>query len=142
MKRRRPTYAGVTRPGLMSAEELLRLSLPDRRSELVRGRLLVREPAGYVHGRVANLIAVPLTIHVQAHDLGCVFTAETGFKLASKPDTVRAADVAFVSNARLPQSDPRGYAELAPDLVVEVLSPEDRRAEVANKVGTWIDAGT
>jgi Uma2 family endonuclease len=36
----------------------------------------------------------------------------------------------------------RGYAALAPDLVAEILSPDDRPGEVLAKVGDWLDAGT
>ena len=52
-----------------------------------------------------------------------------------------APDVAFISNERLPDPPPRGFAELAPDLAVEVLSPDDRPGEVLEKVGDWLNAG-
>jgi len=125
----------------MTAEELLRLNLPDKRTELVRGVLVVREPAGYQHGDVAMRLAAAIFTHVQARGLGRVFAAETGFTLARKPDTVRAPDVAFISTARLPDPPPRGFAELAPDLAVEVLSPDDRPGEVLAKVADWLNAG-
>lgn len=125
----------------MTAEELLRLSLPNKRTELVRGVLLVREPAGYRHGDVAMRLAAAIFNYVEAHGLGRVFAAETGFTLARDPDTVRAPDVAFISKARLPDPPPRGFAELAPDLAVEVLSPDDRPGEVLAKVGNWLTAG-
>lgn len=80
--------------------------------------------------------------HVAAHDLGRVFAAETGFILSRQPDTVRAPDVAFISRARLPSPPPRGFAEMAPDLAVEVLSPEDPLPEVLEKVADWLRAGT
>jgi Uma2 family endonuclease len=126
----------------MSAEELLRLKLPGKRTELVRGVLVVREPAGYLHGLVAARLAKLLSNHVDDRDLGFVLAAETGFKLSSDPDTVRAADVAFVARDRLPDSPPRGYAALAPDLAVEVMSPDDRPGEVLAKVADWLEAGT
>jgi len=125
----------------MTAEELLRLNLPNKRTELVRGVLVVREPAGYQHGDVAMRLAAAIFTHVQARGLGRVFAAETGFTLAWKPDTVRAPDVAFISTARLPDPPPRGFAELAPDLAVEVLSPDDRPGEVLAKVADWLNAG-
>jgi Uma2 family endonuclease len=128
-------------PSLMTAEELLRLNLPNKRTELVRGVLVVREPAGYQHGDVAMRLAVAIFAHVEAHRLGRVFAAETGFTLRRKPDTVRAPDVAFISTARLPDPPPRGFAELAPDLAVEVLSPGDRPGEVLEKVADWLNAG-
>ena len=128
-------------PPLMTAEELLRLNLPNKRTELVRGVLVVREPAGYQHGQVAAELLVAIANHVTANRLGRVFAAETGFTLARNPDTVRAPDVAFISTARLPDPAPRGFAELAPDLAVEVLSPDDRPGEVLAKVGNWLTAG-
>ena len=125
----------------MTAEELLRLNLPNKRTELVRGVLVVREPAGYQHGDVTMRLAAAIFAHVEAHGLGRVFAAETGFTLARSPDTVRAPDVAFISTARLPDPPPEGFAELAPDLAVEVLSPDDRAGEVLSKVGEWLNAG-
>ena len=125
----------------MTAEELLRLNLSNKRTELVRGVLVVREPTGYQHGDVAALLLVAIANHVDANGLGRVFAAETGFTLTRNPDTVRAPDVAFISTARLPDPPPRGFAELAPDLAVEVLSPDDRPGEVLAKVGDWLNAG-
>jgi Uma2 family endonuclease len=126
----------------MTAEELLHLSLPDKQTELVRGVLVVREPPGLRHGVVSLEIAARLREYVRAHALGLVVAAETGFKICSHPDTVRAADAAYIQRERVPDSLPVGYAELAPDLVVEVLSPNDRPGEVLQKVGDWLSAGS
>jgi Uma2 family endonuclease len=82
-----------------------------------------------------------LANHVADHDLGIVVASETGFRLSSDPDTVRAADAAFIRRDRVPDPLPYGYAALAPDLVAEVLSPGDRPGEVMNKVGDWLNAG-
>ena len=86
-------------------------------------------------------LGVELAVHVKRTAAGAVFAAETGFKLATNPDTVRAPDVAFIAEDRLPSGDTRGYPALAPDLVVEVLSPDDRPGEVLAKVGDWLSAG-
>lgn len=126
---------------LMTAEELLRLKLPNKRTELVRGVLRVREPAGYQHGDVAATALILLGSHVRQHQLGRVFAAETGFTLARAPDTVRAPDVAFISTGRLLPRDTRGYAEIAPDLVLEVLSPDSRPGDLMERVGDWLTAG-
>ena len=127
---------------LLTAEELLRLNLPNKRTELVRGMLIIREPAGYQHGDVAMRLGAAIHRHVEAHGLGRVFAAETGFTLARGPDTVRAPDVAFISTARIPEKPPRGFAEMAPDLAVEVLSPDDYAPEMLEKVADWLKAGT
>ena len=129
-------------PDLLTAEELLYLSLPDKQTELVRGRLVVREPPGYRHGLVAFAIAARIGEFVRVNDLGVVVAAETGFKLFSNPDTVRAADAAFLSRDRAPDPPPPGYLALAPDLVVEILSPNDRAGEVQAKVSDWLTAGS
>ena len=126
----------------MTAEELLYLHVPNKQTELVRGRLIVREPPGYRHGRVAFEIGTRIGEFVRLRQLGVVVAAETGFKLFSSPDTVRAADAAFISRDRAPDPAPEGYPSLAPDLVVEVLSPNDRAGEVQSKVSDWLTAGS
>jgi Uma2 family endonuclease len=78
---------------------------------------------------------------VYSRGLGKVFAAETGFKLETNPDTVRAPDVAFVRRDRLPDPVPRGYPAMAPDLAVEVLSPDDRPRAISEKVAAWLAAG-
>lgn len=125
----------------MTAEELLGLDLPGKSTELVRGRLVVREPPGTYHGRVQSNLNVLLGGFARAHKLGAVFGQDTGFKIASDPDTVRAPDLAFVNRKRAALTAARGYAALAPDLVAEILSPDDRPGEVRAKVGEWLDAG-
>ena len=138
-----PSYiAGVTPSALMTADELSRLPLPDQRVDLVKGVLRVREPAGYRHGVVTMKIAHAIVAHVNARALGVVLAAETGFRLETGPDTVRAPDVAFVSQDRIPPTPLGGYAPFAPDLAVEVLSPDDRAGEVLAKVADWLRAGS
>ena len=138
-----PAYVpGMPPPALMTAEQLLELNIPNKRTELVRGVLIVREPAGHRHGRVAFELGRRLGNHVAEHQLGAAYAAETGFTLARRPDTVRAPDVALVRRERLPDPEPVGFPELAPDLAVEVLSPGNRPGEVLTKVADWLSAGT
>lgn len=100
-------------------------------------------PSGFQHGRMIMNIATPLDQHVRAQGLGVVCAAETGFLLTRKPDTVRAADVAFVRRERIEaQRESEGYWQGAPDLAVEVVSPNDLYTEVDEKVTDWLDAGT
>jgi Uma2 family endonuclease len=73
--------------------------------------------------------------------LGAVFGQDTGFMIESDPDTVRAPDLALVDRTRVARIPRRGYAALAPDLVAEILSPEDQPGEVLTKVGEWLEAG-
>jgi Uma2 family endonuclease len=127
---------------LMTAEQLMRLPSQGKRYELKRGELLMMTPAGALHGRVAMALGALLHVYASQHNLGQVCAAETGFKIHSDPDTVRAPDVAFVAQERIPPTGvPRGYWELAPDLVVEVVSPNDSAAEVQDKIEEWLNAG-
>lgn len=127
---------------LMTAEELLELPDDHLRHELVRGELTTMPPAGYPHGKVALHTGALIDAFVHEHHLGAAFAAETGFTLGRNPDTVRAPDVAFIATARIPApEDARGFVEIAPDLVVEVLSPDDRPGAVAEKVLEWLEAG-
>jgi Uma2 family endonuclease len=128
-------------PPLMTAEDLLYTNVPNKRTELVRGRLVVHEPPGGRHGYVAANLAFRLNQHIDLTGAGAVFVGEVGFTLRRDPDTVRGPDVAFVRKDRLPQPIPNSYLEIAPDLVVEVLSPGDRPGEVLAKVGDWLEAG-
>jgi len=126
----------------MTAEEVERISIPGKVTELVRGRLVVREPPGTYHWAIAANLAYYLSDFVQRHGSGAIFAQDTGFKIASDPDSVRAPDVAFVARERTGLIRSRGYAELAPDLLAEILSPDDRPAEVLAKVADWLAAGT
>ena len=125
----------------MTADELLNTSIPDKQTELVRGRLIVREPPGFRCGRIAVDIAARLGEYVRAKNVG-VIVVEAGFQLFAKPDTVRGPDVAFIAEDRVPDPEPVGYLTIAPDLVVEVLSPSDRAGDVQSKVTDWLNAGS
>jgi len=99
-------------------------------------------PPGWGHGRKAMVLGASLHVYVEAHRLGAVAT-ETGFRLTTDPDTVRAPDVAFVRRDRLPTGDAaERYFEGAPDLAVEVISPNDLYTEVDEKVAEWLEHGT
>ena len=127
---------------LLTAEELLRSDVPGKSTELVRGHLVVREPPSTRHGVIAGRLAYLLADHAYQNHLGVVCGQDTGFKIGSDPDTVRAPDVAFVDRSRANRIPPRGYAEFAPDLAAEIVSPDDRPGELLVKVGQWLAAGT
>jgi Uma2 family endonuclease len=126
---------------LLTAEDVERISLPGKQVELVRGRLIIREPPGTRHGVIAAKLAYLLSDFVYTHKLGIVAAQDTGFKIGGEPDTVRAPDVAFVSREREDQIPVRGYASIAPDLLAEILSPDDAPADVLAKLADWLAAG-
>jgi Uma2 family endonuclease len=126
----------------VTADELLRMPDDGLRRELVRGEVHVLTPAGNRHGRLAMQIGARLTAHVGAHGLGAVFAAETGFRLAADPDTVRAPDVAFVTAERANAvGDVEEFWPGAPDLAIEVVSPGDSFAHIDEKVSEYLATG-
>lgn len=128
---------------LMTAEEFLHQAPQDKRSELVRGEMIVMDPAGWEHGDLAGNIYGFLWEHVRKNNLGRVFAAETGFVLKHDPDTVRAPDAAFVSNERFAAQKRRhGFFDGAPDLAVEVASPSETSDDIQDKVIDYLEAGT
>jgi len=130
----------ATTAEIMTAEQLFQASSLGP-CELVRGELIMVSPAGYAHGSIAGRITQALGEFVRPRGLGDVLGAEPGFYIAHDPDTVRAPDVAFVRADRIPTDDETRFFEGAPDLAVEVLSPNDRASEVNAKVQDWLDAG-
>jgi Uma2 family endonuclease len=129
-------------PTLLTADEFLHIPGDGMRRELVRGEVREMTPAGSRHGRIGAKILTRLGDFVEAHGLGEVFNADTGFKLASSPDTVRAPDVAFVTRERADRvGDVLEFWPGAPDAAIEVISPTDTYVEVDEKVAEYLDAG-
>ena len=127
---------------LLTADDLAKQPDDGTRYALVKGVLQKMPPAGFEHGICAAEIGSRLNVHVKTHQLGYVCGAETGFKIAQNPDTVRAPDAAFVRQASIErQGIVKGYWEGAPDLAIEVISPGDTYAEVSEKVEEWLTAG-
>lgn len=127
----------------MTADELFAMPEDGFRYELVKGELKKMSPAGSEHGAIIVKITIRLGHYVESNNLGVCFGAETGFKISTDPDTVRAPDVAFISRERIPEGGiPKKFWPGAPDLAVEVLSPGDSLEEVEEKVEDWLTAGT
>ncbi len=126
----------------MTADDLYNMPRKGRCYELLRGELKEMSRAGSRHGRIAMRLGSLIERHARLNKLGTVYAAETGFKLAQNPDTVRAADGAFVARERIPPTgEPEGYWAIAPDLVVEVVSPSDSAQDVHSKVADWLHEG-
>jgi Uma2 family endonuclease len=111
-----------------------------RRYELVEGRLVRMSPVNFDHGRIVIQLGALLHLHLKSQPSGVV-VGDVGFKLASNPDTVRGPDIAFVRQERVPASGGRGFFKGAPDLVIEVLSPDDRPGETRTKVDGYLARG-
>lgn len=127
---------------LMTADDLWRLQDSEQRYELVEGELIEVTPPGGVHGRIARRLSARLGDYADLHGLGETLV-ETGFCLERRPDTVRGPDVSFLSAEQVPAGGlPEGFIEGAPDLAVEIVSPNDSAAYLEEKVQDYLSHGT
>ncbi|HWE62582.1 MAG TPA: Uma2 family endonuclease [Chloroflexota bacterium] len=132
----------MTTRTLITAEQFFATPDDNLRHDLVEGEVWTMSLAGGEHGDIAMRLGYRIFAHVEAHMLGTVAAAETGFILARNPDTVLGPDVAFVQSARIPaEGVPKKHWPLAPDLAVEIVSPGDRAGEIARKVELYLRAG-
>jgi Uma2 family endonuclease len=133
---------------IYTAADLWELShSPDyegKRLELSEGELIEMSPSGGKHGGIAGKFFLRVGLYVEQNELGFITAAETGYILFKNPngkDTVRAPDVGFVMAARLPDGLPDEYIPLAPDLAIEVVSPNDRADEIEGKLRDYLKYG-
>ncbi len=129
---------------LMTAEDFALLPSPEdgTQQELVQGVLITMPPPSFYHGQVCSKFDRKLGGFIDDHRLGWITSNDSGVILAHRPDTVRGPDIAFWSRERMPEPPRKGYAEIAPDLVVEVMSPSDVFTQLLRKVQQYLRAGT
>ncbi len=137
------TTTTTTEARLLTASDLLRLYSEGVRGELIRGVLCETMPAGIEHGAIVMNLGGALWAFVKPRQLGRLVASDSGVWLERDPDTVREPDIAFFAAAKMPAGvRVTGYAEVAPDLVVEVVSPSDSRSSVHDKAQMWLRHGT
>ena len=128
----------------LTEDELLRMPDDGNRYELIEGELRKMAPTGYEHGRSTGNLHGLIAHHARLNKLGDVLAAETGFVVARTADgraTVIAPDIAFVSTGRIqPGTNTFKFLELAPDLIVETLSPS-QAVDIEEKIALWLTAG-
>jgi len=127
---------------LITAEELYQISDRDRVHELIRGVVQRRPPLGYDEGRLLGNLQFLLQSFVFKQRRGVVVGGRCGFLLAQRPDTVRAARIAYIQSSRSEIAVERGpFYPGAPDLAIEVISLSDRAGEIEEKVRDWLSHG-
>jgi Uma2 family endonuclease len=109
--------------------------------ELVEGRIVSMSPTKIRHGQLEYRLARMLGEFVEVNDLGEIFVGEVGIYVQRNPDTVRAADVLFISHERLAKATTDDFLDVAPELVIEIMSPSDRWSEVRRKLREYLAAG-
>jgi Uma2 family endonuclease len=135
--------ASVTPPALLSARQFAQRPDPEYPAELVRGRIVPTPVPKPGHGEICSRVGRIFGNWVEDHDLGRVLGNDMGVITERDPDTVRGAEISYYSYARIPRGPvPDEYPDAAPELIVEVLSPSDRRPKVLAKVAEYLDSGT
>ncbi|MEI6442736.1 MAG: Uma2 family endonuclease [Nostocales cyanobacterium ELA583] len=119
--------------------EEIQVAYPDYRMELVDGSIIIMSPSGYESEEVGTEFAALLRNWVRPRKLGRVVGSSAGFRLPNSD--LRAPDVSFVCADRLKRST-EDYAELVPDLVVEVKSKTDSLDKLRKKIQDFMDLGS
>lgn len=125
---------------LITGEELLEMG-DIGRCELVEGEIVRMSPTNVEHAYLENEIGRLLGNFVTEHQVGWVLTGEAGIYTRRDPDSVRAGDVVFVSKERAPQRPRHGFLNIAPELVVEIVSPTDRWTDLHDKIEEYFAIG-
>jgi Uma2 family endonuclease len=126
--------------GTLTIEELADV-VGDAPGELIDGRFVPMPPTGWPHARAEVKVSSRLEQFVEASGLGTVLGGEAGIIIRRGPDTVRGADVAYISRERLAQASPDGYLDVAPELIVEIVSPNDRWTDLTAKLEDYFSIG-
>jgi len=127
------------RDTLITGDELARMPDHDL-TELIDGRIVSLSPTNSEHGRIEANVSRALGNFVSAQKLGIVLVGEVGIFTRSNPDRVRGADVVFISHEQYDRrTKTQGFLDVAPELVVEILSPE--RPDTAQKVLEYLEIG-
>lgn len=125
----------------ITLEDLARIPDDGLRHEIDAGELLAMTRPKLIHGFVQTNLAAILREFVRQNKLGRVVT-EAGFILARNPDILRGPDVAFIRAQNVDRSSVNGWAEFAPDLAIEIVSPSDTARQIDRKVHQYLHAGT
>jgi Uma2 family endonuclease len=128
-------------PGFATEKDLVRIhSREDRLFELADGTL-VKKTVGTEESELAIWIAVLLSNYIRPRKLGSVLGADAMIRL--RKGLVRVPDTCFIAVDRLPGGKlPRkGILDIAPNLVVEVLSPSNTAKEMRRKLREYFKAG-
>jgi Uma2 family endonuclease len=121
--------------------EFMALNREGHRYEIVDGELIDVGNSGAKHGNVCSLLMILLGGYVHAQKLGAMFDSSTAFKM--KNGNKRSPDLSFFAKECLQGLEelPTGFLEGAPDLAVEVLSPNNTIEEIDTKIAEYFENG-
>ena len=130
-----------TRSKIWTDDELM--SLPDgSRYELIDGELIDMGSSGALHGYVCSILVMTLMNYILPKKLGVILDSSTAFTM--KNGNKRSPDISFISKEKLLGLEelPDGFLDGAPDLAIEVLSPNNTIAEIDQKVVEYFENGS
>jgi Uma2 family endonuclease len=108
--------------------------------ELWEGELIRRSATTRRHGAAAGAIVGYLHLYLTQHPIGTVYIAETGFRMGSR-STLYCPDAAYVSAERESAVGPDEFFPFAPDIAIEVWSPDNTERKIATKVRDYLAHG-
>lgn len=110
--------------------------------EIVDGELVMSPKHDWYHGDICADLLAALRTFANARRLGAVWDSSTGLWMFSR--NCRAPDISFVVKARLAGHSrrERKFFPGAPDLAVEVLSPNNSRTEISERLKEFFASGT
>lgn len=111
------------------------------RCELVNGKIIKLPYHSHLHGFYEAVVSFMLAKFAREQNLGVVLGGGTGVYTYHNPDTVRGMDIAYISNERMDQVEQTGFLDVAPELIVEVMSPNDRWVDIQEKLAEYFNVG-
>jgi Uma2 family endonuclease len=112
----------------------------DHRYELWDGELWRMSPTKKRHGRGAIRIVSQLVRYLDANPIGALYIAEVGFRVGPR-QTLVCPDAAYVSAERDAPVGDDEFFPYAPDIAVEVLSPDNTWPKVRRKARAYLTSG-
>lgn len=131
----------VTTQRRYTVDDLANFPDDGRRREMVDGQIVEWDVTSLRHGAIANLLATLITLFVRQHRLGTVITTDALIRIFGSQQHARGGDIAFFAQGRLPADLDAAAADVAPDLVVDIHSPNDRADRVQAKIHDWLRIG-
>jgi Uma2 family endonuclease len=126
--------AVVSAAKLLTGPELLALG-DIGPCELIEGKVVPMSPTGDLHGGYESNFAYYVRDFVRQRKVGHVRVGEVGIYIRRNPDTVRGADLAHISAERYAKRKQQsGFLDVAQELIVEIMSPDDRWVDVSEKL--------
>lgn len=121
---------------LITGDMLARMDDVDN-TELINGEIVHHMPTSHRHSVIEATVAISIGAYLLDNRIGRVLTGETGVYTRRNPDSIRAMDAAYISNERYALVQSRSFLDVAPELIVEVMSPADRWSDVHEKIAEY-----